>query len=465
MTIKLDPQQKAIVESTADNICVIAGAGSGKTRVLIERVSHLLEKGEDPSSIVCITFTKLAAQEMQKRFKDIPGTEKMFIGTIHSLANSIYKTTGRSFKLLTPKEELRIMKELIEKYGKVVTLETYESWVEKRRLVDIGYMKKQELEAAFTDDELAELYRLLDYKDFSNRDNVTEEELTKEILTLEKAASISKDYPETVRSVAKKEHILTFNELLEVCQDVFLRQRRKIKYLFVDEFQDIGVFEYRFLTGLNAEHIFVVGDDYQAIYGFKGADFEYFKSLINNPKFTTYKLESNYRCNKKIVEYGNETIGQINDVIPKKCVSKATGRGQIIKEEGGIQTVLKYVKMIDPRDYGRWFILSRYKEPITDISRALYRIGIPTDTFRKSNISLSELTESLERNTIKILTVHASKGLEADNVILFGDFPDDPDDDWWKRHTTEGKRVMYVGITRARNNLVVVDSTKNWKKQ
>lgn len=469
-SIKLDKAQQAIVDSNAAKICVVAGAGSGKTRVLTERVARLLKEGADPASMVCITFTKMAAQEMRTRLSHIPGYDKMFVGTIHSYANKMYhKATGKWVDLLTPEKEIQIVGDLIKKYGNKIhiTLEKYEKWCEQRRLKELGYIKKKEMDAILTEEEEAELYALLDYKDlrclYSNISDLTADELAEKALALEKAASISSRFPETLRSIAAKQNIISFNELLDVCQKEMMMQRKKLKYLFVDEFQDIGVFEYRFLLGLNADNVFVVGDDYQAIYSFKGGDFEYFKSLADSPEYETHFLENNYRCNKKIVEYGNSIINKINDVIPKKCVSKVPGTGQLILEDGGKGIVRKYVELIDKRDYGKWFILTRSNSDMIDISRMLYAMKIPSDTFKKSNIDVHGLDGIMKRNSIKVLTVHSAKGLEADNVILYGQFPENPDDNWWDFNGTEGMRIKYVGATRARHNLVVVNN--NWYEE
>ena len=87
--MKLDTNQEQIVNSTAKNIIVSAGAGSGKTRVLTERVKHLIDIGVSPENIVCITFTNKAADEMRSRLEDVPCIGDAFIGTIHAFANRI----------------------------------------------------------------------------------------------------------------------------------------------------------------------------------------------------------------------------------------------------------------------------------------------------------------------------------------------------------------------------------------
>lgn len=470
--IKLDKAQQAIVDSNAKKICVVAGAGSGKTRVLTERVARLLKEGADPASMVCITFTKMAAQEMKSRLSHIPGYNNMFVGTIHSYANEMYKkATGSWVNLLTPEKEMEIVGDLIKKYrdNLHITLDKYKLWCEKRRQKELGFIKKKEMDAVLTEDEEIELYALLDYKDlrclFSNMNDLTADELAEKALAIEKAARLSADFPETLRSVAVKQGLISFNELLDICQKELLLQRKTVKYLFVDEFQDIGVFEYRFLVGLNAENFFIVGDDFQAIYAFKGGCFEYFKSLANNPEFETHLLENNYRCNKKIVDYGDSIISKIHDVMPKKCVSKTNGMGQLILTEGGKNVVKRYVECIDKRDYGKWFILTRSNSDMIDISRMLYAMKIPSDTFKKGNLDAQGLDDIMKRNTIKVLTIHSAKGLENDNVILYGDFPENPSDSWWDYNGTEGMRIKYVGATRARNNLVVINHTWEQREQ
>ena len=109
----LDKEQKEIVYSKSRNIVVRAGAGSGKTRVLTERIKYLLQKGIKPESIVAFTFTNMAADELKERLSDIEGYDKMFIGTIHSYANYILKRFGNvHYELLTDELITNIMLDL-----------------------------------------------------------------------------------------------------------------------------------------------------------------------------------------------------------------------------------------------------------------------------------------------------------------------------------------------------------------
>ena len=603
MQFKLDKQQSAIVNSNESNICVIAGAGSGKTRVLTERVRTLLERGEDPASFVCITFTKLAATEMKARLSGILGTQKMFIGTIHSLA---YKMLGKSMELLTEDKQRQLGRIIVEKYGKDLTLPVYDEYCKKRELQAKGYLKNSEVKSILTTSQAVELLFILDEKDVTSLYGLVKkqdlETVAKMILDKQSEASLTKQFPETVISLAEKHGIISFDKLLDIVTSK--RGGNKIKYLFVDEFQDVGLFEYRFLMGLKAENVFVVGDDYQcqpsstrvlmangerkriddvkegdevisfdvesnkvskstitavqvckcdsliqvrdvcglvsnytpnhmcivkrndelittraddlmlsdilitihnkeviseheicslskqstlgymddtvislevypdncyfgddilthnSIYGFKGSDFEYFKNIAKNPNFKTYFMENNYRSSSKIVKYGESIISQINDVIPKKLVSKTStsNMSTVIEDTGYLNTVKKYLEFIDERDYGSWFVLTRGNDDLVDISRLCYRLNIPTVSFKKSQLTKEELDEALKRNSIKLLTIHSAKGLEADNVLLYGDFPSPKKNNmpYYHHVGSEECRIFYVGATRARKNLVVV---------
>ena len=123
--MKLDTNQEQIVNSTAKNIIVSAGAGSGKTRVLTERVKHLIDIGVSPENIVCITFTNKAADEMRSRLEDVPCIGDAFIGTIHAFANRILKSSGKKYDLLTAEKEIEIVRYLINKYASYVTQDDY----------------------------------------------------------------------------------------------------------------------------------------------------------------------------------------------------------------------------------------------------------------------------------------------------------------------------------------------------
>ena len=131
--MNLDNTQEAIVNSNASKIIVNAGAGSGKTRVLIERIVRLLNDGIEPTSIVAITFTNMAADEMKKRISEYVDCTGMFIGTIHSFANTILKSSGEDYQLFTDETKSYYMSVLIKKYAKHLSYKKYLEFEKVRR--------------------------------------------------------------------------------------------------------------------------------------------------------------------------------------------------------------------------------------------------------------------------------------------------------------------------------------------
>ena len=155
--MKLDTNQEQIVNSTAKNIIVSAGAGSGKTRVLTERVKHLIDIGVSPENIVCITFTNKAADEMRSRLEDVPCIGDAFIGTIHAFANRILKSSGKKYDLLTAEKEIEIVRYLINKYASYVTQDDYMQFLDLRHLIKLGAREESALREELSPSVLYEL--------------------------------------------------------------------------------------------------------------------------------------------------------------------------------------------------------------------------------------------------------------------------------------------------------------------
>ena len=280
--MKLSKQQEEIVKSPYNNIIIDAGSGSGKTRTLTERVRYVIEQGADSSKIVVITFTNMAANELKSRLKDTPKANNCFIGTIHSYATKLLVSQGLNFEIFSEVYQTQFMEELIGKYSYYATMEDYKQYVKCQKLVSQGRMRQSEVPQQFTDYKVYReiLYLLGEQDSFS--------------------------YPVTVKTLCKQNNIITFDELLEIATDK--KNSNTVEYLFVDELQDIGYLEYNFLMGLNAKNNFFIGDDYQAIFGFKGGDVEIFLSLMRNPDWKSYFLAENYRTAKTILLYANSII-------------------------------------------------------------------------------------------------------------------------------------------------------------
>lgn len=246
--ITLDPQQDAAVHARDSDILVVAGAGSGKTRVLTERVKFLLEDGVAPHNIVAITFTNMAAEEMRERLDNIPGIGDAFIGTIHSFANKVMKLSGKQYTLLNDELDNSIHRELITKYCKFLTFERFLEYKDKVTLAMIGRISEEEVQHFLTDSERGEL-------------NIIErspKEIKAEIKHCGKT-----DYPESVKTICRQRGIITFDELLRMAERYFREINAHIEHCLVDEFQDVGTLEFNFIDALQADNYFIVGDDWQ----------------------------------------------------------------------------------------------------------------------------------------------------------------------------------------------------------
>lgn len=236
--MNLDEFQKEIVESDYPRIIVEAGAGSGKTRLVIERIRKLLNDGVEPQNIIAITFTNMAAEEMKERMKDIPNSGDCFIGTIHSFANKIFKTSGKEYKIYTEEIENQFMENLIMLYAKHLTFNRFLEIKKLKKQVDLGIINNIQFDSLVMPDEYHEMNKLMG--------RITND-----------------DYKDTVYTLCKKANVLTFDELLEKTTKYFKEINGKVEYLFVDEFQDIGPLENNFFKSLNAENYFYVGDEKQ----------------------------------------------------------------------------------------------------------------------------------------------------------------------------------------------------------
>lgn len=215
----------------------------------------------------------------------------------------------------------------------------------------------------------------------------------------------------------------------------------KINHLLVDECQDLDERQYILLKEqFPAKNKLFVGDDWQMIYAFRGSNFEYIRQLYDDPSYTVYYLHSNYRCGSDIIRFANQFMADVVDKI-ERGIRPARGCTGEVYTVHNLDEALSYIKEYDK--FSDWLVLTRTNEQIQDIQENLQRMNIPTDTFKKSEIAAAELSEKMKSNTVKVLTAHAAKGLEAKNVIVYGLIPYDDDE----------RRLSYVACTRAEDRL------------
>lgn len=429
--MKLDATQQEIVTSKAKNIIVSAGAGSGKTRVLTERVKYLMQDTL-PENIVCITFTNKAANEMKQRLVDIPNIGDAFIGTIHSFANKVFKNSGANYELLTADKEIEIIRGLINKYGKYTTIDDYMKYINLKRDVELGIQDEHIISDTF---EPSILYEI-------------------DILYGRTFDSETEEYPESLYTVCSKYNIITFDQLLRECSKYFYDNDISLDYLLVDEFQDIGPNEYQFIMSLDAQSNFFVGDDWQSIYKFKGGDVRYFLKLMEDPNWTSYYMTKNYRNAKNILDVAQIVINQADDIIDKSIEAVRDVDGSV--EISTKQKIFEYLsKIVCKGDYKDWFILVRSNKDIVTMSHNLTSLNIPYVTFKQSNQDgNNDISMKMNLDAVKLLTIHAAKGLESKNVLLYGNFPIRQKS--YLKNSDE-RKVLYVGITRAEDTLIILN--------
>lgn len=425
--IKLSKQQLEIVNSDAKKIIVDAGSGSGKTRVLTERVRRILNSGASPESVVVITFTNTAANELYNRLSDIPNIKKCFIGTIHSYANKLLKQTGLKFDIFSEYYQTQFMDYILKNPSLhyYCTMDDYIEFLKYDKLIAAGRMSQSDLRDKFSDYKVYdELMCLLGKTKTSMRNQM---------------------YKETVPTLCKSNNVITFDELIELATKYFSETKTSLDYLFVDELQDIGYLEYDFLIRLNAQNYFVIGDDFQSIFGFKGGDVNIFLSLMNNPDWTAYYLTENYRTSKSILMYANTIIKNAKDIIKKDVEYKNDNKGSLeFQSKALLEKFLKSLKSTDD-----WFLLTRTNKEMVMIDTILTKQNVDHYCFKQSTISQEKLKEIMGTPCIKVMTIHSAKGLECDNVALYGKLPVKGTGD------SDELKVYYVGLTRAKNRCVV----------
>jgi len=305
----LNKEQLVAVEATEGPVMVIAGAGSGKTRVLTYRIANLMRKGIDPFNILSLTFTNKAAREMKDRVMQLIGDREgrnVWMGTFHSIFAKILRIEGKhlgypsNFTIYDSDDSKRLIRSILSEKNldtKVYSPSYVASRISmaKSSLVSPrAYADNPEIIAADESARKPEIKNI--YNTYQNR--------------LRRADAM--DFDDLLFNT-----YLLFSNFAEV----LLKYQRKFKYIMVDEYQDTNHAQYLILKKLaaNTENICVVGDDAQSIYGFRGANISNMLNFKHDySDYHLFKLEQNYRSTKNIVEAANHVISYNKDQIKKK---------------------------------------------------------------------------------------------------------------------------------------------------
>ena len=298
----LNDAQRQAVTAPAEPMLVIAGAGSGKTRVLVHRAAWLIDvEGISPQSLLAVTFTNKAAAEMRGRIEALLGmpVSHLWIGTFHGLAHRLLRRhwqeakLPQNFQIIDSDDQLRLIKRLLK------NLEIDDSrWVPKEIQWFINAQKDEGLRPQHLDDE----------RDPNRRQMIALYAAYEEIC--ERGGLV--DFAEL---------LLRAHELWRDNPELLAHYRRRFRHLLVDEFQDTNAIQYawlRLLAGDNDGVPFVVGDDDQSIYRWRGARVEHIHQFQKDfPSATVVKLEQNYRSTATILNAANAVIANNADRMGK----------------------------------------------------------------------------------------------------------------------------------------------------
>jgi len=371
----LNSEQKKAVQHLEGPMMVIAGAGSGKTRVLTSRIIHLLNNNIYDYNILSLTFTNKAAKEMRERINNSfarDKTKNIWMGTFHSIFARILRLEAHqinyptNFTIYDTEDCKNLVKSIIK--DKNLDKEIYKTNLIRNR---ISFLKNNFITSKSYKEHL----------DLQEADKIAKRT---------EFASIYKTYESKCRKSSAMDFddlLLKTYELLCNNKDTLFKYQNKFKYILIDEYQDTNHIQYLIIKKLADFHknICVVGDDAQSIYSFRGATI---KNILNfkldYPKFTTYKLEQNYRSSKNIVQAANSIIKHNERQIQKNIWTENNEGDKIIitkvntdKEESLlVSNTIKHIKQLTDAHNKDFAILYRTNAQSRSLEEALRKNNI-----------------------------------------------------------------------------------------
>ena len=376
-------QYDAVVNYDSPSL-IIAGAGSGKTRVLTSRIAYMLEQGVKPWNILALTFTNKAARQMRERIEQmVEGSASHYIrmGTFHSVFS-------------------RILRENAERIGYPQTFTIYEpndcknlikAICKERNLADDKYKPAKVLSRiSYAKNALVTPGAYVANTSFAAEDRQ---------LQMPQFGEVYVEYCRRCKANGAMDFddlLLQTNILLRDCPEVLAKYQEQFQYILVDEYQDTNYAQYIIIRRLSMQHgrVCVVGDDAQSIYSFRGAKIENILSFRKDyPSAQTFKLEQNYRSTQTIVNAANSVIERNSRRMEKKCYSEGDS-GEKIKimrsasdrEEGEMIATALRERLRETGDgWNEVVILYRTNNQSAVMEQALRRRGIPYRIYKGSS--------------------------------------------------------------------------------
>lgn len=413
MSVNLNFEQKQAVAHSGSPLLVIAGPGSGKTRVIIERVMHLIRSGVKPSEILCLTFSEKAAEEMKQRLEKLTDVTEMNISTFHSFAKEVLEDNvldsgiGMSSGVIKRSSQLVWGLKHIDDF-KLEHLEIGNNSVEIiESIIDGISTFKDEL---ISPEELQRYIKAKLEKDISDEEKDF-------LFKLSDLCKVYFKYQEFQRSKAVidfDDMVIQTIELFKKKPNVLAKYQKKFKHVLVDEFQDNNFAQLELVKLIAKEgNVTVVGDDDQSIYRFQGAYLTNFKDFQSYfPNTTIVVLNRNYRSPQNIVSLASQLLEELPERQQKKLKSEheegdKVTLAQCNNESAEVEFVVKTIKELlgkkiqrrdgtdDPLTYRDFVILSRRKAEGKKFAKALKAHGLPTNFIGESNIFSSPIIRDM----------------------------------------------------------------------
>lgn len=372
---QLNTAQRAAVEKTEGPVMIIAGAGSGKTRVLTYRIAHLIRKGTDPFQILSLTFTNKAAKEMKARIAAIVGSSEaknIWMGTFHSVFAKILRFEAdklgypSNFTIYDADDSKKLITRIIKEMNldkdiyKASIIQSRISQFKNNLITVKAYYNSSELQSQDDSSHRPQMGKIY-------------ENYTKQCF---KSGAMDFD-----------DLLLKTNELLHKFPDVLNKYQQRFRYIMVDEYQDTNHSQYLIVKALASkfENLCVVGDDAQSIYAFRGANIQ---NILNFKRdysdATILKLEQNYRSTQNIVNAANSIINKNKDQFQKNVwtdnqdgdkirLFKAATEGE---EAALIASSIMEIQLNEQLHYKDFAILYRTNSQSRALEEALRKRGI-----------------------------------------------------------------------------------------
>ncbi len=365
----MNDKQAEAVQTTDGPLLIMAGAGSGKTRVLTHRIAYLIdEKYVNPWNILAITFTNKAAREMRERAIALnPATQDTLIATFHSMCVRIlrreadYIGYNRNFTIVDPSEQRTLMKRII----KQLNLDT-KKWNERSILGTISNAKNDLLDEIAYEKQAGDMYTQVIAKCYK----AYQEELRR---------SEAMDFDDLIMMTLR---------LFDQNKDVLAYYQQRYQYIHVDEYQDTNHAQYQLVKLLASrfKNICVVGDADQSIYGWRGADMQNILDFEKDyPQAKVVLLEENYRSTKKILQAANNVINHNKNRRPKKLWTQNDEGEQIVyhranneqEEAVFVASTIDNIVREQGKNFKDFAVLYRTNAQSRTIEEALLKSNIP----------------------------------------------------------------------------------------